>query len=213
MLERVWRQGNPPTVLVGMEAGAATEQNSTEVPQKTKTRAAIWLCNPTSGIHLDKTVIKKATCTPVFRAALLTTAKTWTQPKWPSTDAWIEKRRRTHSGIPLLLLLLLLCPTLCDPIDAAHQAPPSLGFSRQEHWSVLPFPSPVHESEKWKGSRSVVSDSQRPHRLQPTCWAIIQKNEIMPFAATRVNLETVILRELSQNEKDKYVMTSLIRQV
>ena len=36
---------------------------------------------------------------------------------------------------------------------------PSLGFSRQEHWSGLPFPSPVHESEKWKGSHSVVSDS------------------------------------------------------
>ena len=30
---------------------------------------------------------------------------------------------------------------------AAHQAPPSLGFSRQEHWSGLPFPSPVHENE------------------------------------------------------------------
>ena len=30
---------------------------------------------------------------------------------------------------------------------AAHQAPPSLGFSRQEHWSGLPFTSPVHESE------------------------------------------------------------------
>ena len=30
---------------------------------------------------------------------------------------------------------------------AAHQAPPSLGFSRQEHWSGLPFPSPKHESE------------------------------------------------------------------
>ena len=33
---------------------------------------------------------------------------------------------------------------------AAHQAPLSLGFSRQEHWSGLPFPSPMHESEKWK---------------------------------------------------------------
>ena len=51
---------------------------------------------------------------------------------------------------------------------AAHQAPPSLGFSRQEHWSGLPFPSPMHESEKWKWSCSVVSDSQRPHGLQPT---------------------------------------------
>ena len=38
---------------------------------------------------------------------------------------------------------------LCaNPQTAAHQALPSLGFSRQEHWSGLPFPSPVHESEK-----------------------------------------------------------------
>ena len=54
---------------------------------------------------------------------------------------------------PLLLLLLLLsCLShvrLCaTPEMAAHQAPPSLGFSRQEHWSGLPFPSPMHESEK-----------------------------------------------------------------
>ena len=52
----------------------------------------------------------------------------------------------------LLLLLLLsrfsrvrLCAT---PETAAHRAPPSLGLSRQEHWSGLPFPSPMHESEK-----------------------------------------------------------------
>ena len=55
-------------------------------------------------------------------------------------------------GNALLLLLLLsrfsrvqLCAT---PWTAAHQAPPSLGFSRQEHWSGLPFPSPMHEREK-----------------------------------------------------------------
>ena len=51
---------------------------------------------------------------------------------------------------------------------AAHQALQSLGFSRQEHWSGLPFPSPMHESEKWEWSCSVVSDSSRPHGLQPT---------------------------------------------
>ena len=52
----------------------------------------------------------------------------------------------------LLLLLLLrrfsrvrLCAT---PQTAAHQAPPSLGFSRQEHWSRLLFPSPMQKSEK-----------------------------------------------------------------
>ena len=51
-----------------------------------------------------------------------------------------------------LLLLLLnhfsrvqLCAA---PYMAAHQPPPSLGFSRQEHWHGLQFPSPMHESEK-----------------------------------------------------------------
>ena len=60
------------------------------------------------------------------------------------------------------------CLTLCDPIDGSPPGSPVLlGFSRQEHWSGLPFPSPMHESEKWKWSHSVVSDSQRPHGLQP----------------------------------------------
>ena len=45
---------------------------------------------------------------------------------------------------------------------AAHQAPPSLGFSRQEHRSGLPFPSLVHESKKSKWSCSVMSNSLWP---------------------------------------------------
>ena len=74
---------------------------------------------------------------------------------------------------PTLMLLLLLsrfsCVQLCvTPQTAVHQDPPSLGFSRQEYWSGLPFPSPMHESEKWKWSHSVVSDSSPPHGLQPT---------------------------------------------
>ena len=41
------------------------------------------------------------------------------------------------------------CVGVCStPETEADQAPPSLGFSRQEHWSGLPFPSPMHESEK-----------------------------------------------------------------
>ena len=52
----------------------------------------------------------------------------------------------------LLLLRLLLSRVsrvrLCVTAEtAAHQAPLSLGFSRQEQWSGLPFPSPMHESE------------------------------------------------------------------
>jgi len=69
----------------------------------------------------------------------------------------------------LLLLSRFNCVRLCaTPETAAHQAPPSLGFSRQEHWSGLPFPSPMQESEKWKWSRSVMSDSLWSHGLQPT---------------------------------------------
>ena len=45
---------------------------------------------------------------------------------------------------------------------------PSLGFSRQEHWSGLPFPSPMNKSEKWKWSHSVMVDSSWSHVLQPT---------------------------------------------
>ena len=53
----------------------------------------------------------------------------------------------------MLLLLLLLCRfnrvRLCaTPEDGSPPGSPSLGFSRQEHWSGLPFPTPMHESEK-----------------------------------------------------------------
>ena len=60
------------------------------------------------------------------------------------------------------------CLTLCDPIDGSPPGSPIPGILQQEHWSGLPFPFPMHESEKWKWSRSVVSDSWRPHGLQPT---------------------------------------------
>ena len=59
----------------------------------------------------------------------------------------LQSSRQYGTGTKMLLLLLScfsrvqLCVT---PQTAAHQAPPSLGFSRQEHWSGLPFPSPMH---------------------------------------------------------------------
>ena len=53
-----------------------------------------------------------------------------------------------HSAAAAAAKLLQSCPTLCDPIDGSPPASPSLGFSRQEHWSGLPFPFPMHESEK-----------------------------------------------------------------
>ena len=67
-----------------------------------------------------------------------------------------------------LLLLLLshfsrvrLCVT---PQTAAHQAPPSLGFSRQEQWRGLSFPSPMQESER---------------EVAQSCPTLYMENEIM----------------------------------
>ena len=95
-----------------------------------------------------------------------------------SREKWIQCTSHcylSHSFSPSFLLSLLLWASRksvllllshfsrvwlwATPEMAARQASPSLGFSRQEHWSGLPFPSPMHESEKWKWSRSVVSDS------------------------------------------------------
>ena len=51
---------------------------------------------------------------------------------------------------------------------AAHQALPSLGFSRQEHWSGWPFPSPIHESERgeWKSWLKTDHSQNRDHSFQ-----------------------------------------------
>ena len=77
-------------------------------------------------------------------------------PGGPEESDMTEQLHFHFPGLVNLLLLLSrfsrvrLCAT---PETAAHQAPPSLGFSRQEHWSGLPFPSPMHESES-EGAQS-----------------------------------------------------------
>ena len=93
------------------------------------------------GIHPEKTLTQKRTCTLVFIAALFTVAKTCKQPKCPLTDEWIKKMWYIYTV---------------------------------EYYSA------------------------------------IKKNEIMPFAATWMNLEMIILSEVSQTKKDKYHMISLI---
>ena len=60
------------------------------------------------------------------------------------------------------------CPTLYDPIDGSPLGSPVPGILQARTLEWLPFPSPMHESEEWKWSRSVVSNSSRPHGLQPT---------------------------------------------
>ena len=93
---------------------------------------------PLLGIYPDKILIQKDTCTHMFTAALFTIAKTWKQPKCPSTDEWIKKTWYIYT---------------------------------MEYYSA------------------------------------IKKNEIMPYAATWMQLEIIILIEVSQKEKDKYGIT------
>ena len=91
MLERVWRKGNPPTLLVGMQTSTATMQNSVEIPLKIANRTTYDSAIPLLGIHTEETRIERDTWTPMFIAALFTIAKTWKQPRCPSADEWIRK--------------------------------------------------------------------------------------------------------------------------
>ena len=94
MLKRVWRYGNPPILLVRMKTGAATIENTMEVPQKTKNRVTICSCNPIPGhISIQNSNLKRYmqpyvhSCT-THKSPI---AKSWKQPKGPSTEEWIKK--------------------------------------------------------------------------------------------------------------------------
>ena len=95
MLERVGKNRNPLTLLVGMQSSTATMENSVEILKKNKTKQnkrklEIELpydpAIPLLGIHMEETRIERDTCTPMFIIA-----KTWKQPRCPSTDKLIRK--------------------------------------------------------------------------------------------------------------------------
>ena len=62
-----------------------------EVPQKLKIKLPYDPAIPVLGIYLEKNMVQKDTCTPMFIAALFTIARTWKQPKCPSMEEWIKK--------------------------------------------------------------------------------------------------------------------------
>ena len=93
-----------------------------------------WLDGNTDSMDMslgelrELVMVREAWCTTIHG---VTKSRTW-------LSAWTELIFEI-----LLLLSCFSCVRLCETTEkAAHQAPPSLGFSRQEHWSGLPFPSP-----------------------------------------------------------------------
>ena len=91
MLEKVWRKGNPLTLLVGMQTSTATVENSVEILKRLEIELPYDPAIPLLGIHTEETRIERDTCTPMFIVALFIIARTWKQPRFPSADEWIRK--------------------------------------------------------------------------------------------------------------------------
>ena len=87
MLERVWREGNPPTLLGECKLVQPLRRIEWSFLKKLKLDPTI----PLLGIYPEQNMIQKDTCTPMFIAILFILAKTWKQPKYPLTEEWIKK--------------------------------------------------------------------------------------------------------------------------
>ena len=77
---------------------------------------------PLLGIYPKKTSsqIQKDICTPMFTAALFTTAKIWKQPKCPSVDEWIKKTWHIYKMLHLFSHKKKTNPTICNNMDGAR---------------------------------------------------------------------------------------------
>ena len=91
MLEMVGRKGNPPALLVEYKLIQPLWRTVWRFLKELKLELPYDPAIPLLGIYPEKTIIQKDTCTTMFTAALFTIAKTWKQPKCPSTEEWIKK--------------------------------------------------------------------------------------------------------------------------
>ena len=90
------------------------------------------------------------------------------------------------------------CPTHCDPLDSSlHQAPLPMGFSRQEHWSGLPFPSPGNKFHK-SPKRSSILKSITSFYLAIKNWKLTFWND-----TTVKNIKSLLLRNCHSLEVPK----------
>ena len=106
---------------------------------------------------------------------------------------WMQAATTTKS--------LQSCPTLCDPIDSSPQALLSMGFSSQEYWSGLPFPSPMHECMLSRFSHVWLCDPMDSSPLGPICpWDSPGKNTgVGCHFLLHENMKNILMRKCIRN--------------
>ena len=93
-------------------------------------------------------------CCCCCQVASVVSDSVWPHRRQPTRlpRPWDSPGKNTGVGCHFLLQCMKVksesevaqsCPTLATPWTAAHQAPPSMGFSRQKYWSGVPLPSPI----------------------------------------------------------------------
>ena len=91
MLERVWRKGNPLTLLLEMQTSKPLWRTVWRFLKKLEIELPYDPTLPLLGIHTKETRSERDMCTPLFITALFIIARTWKQPRFPSADEWIRK--------------------------------------------------------------------------------------------------------------------------
>jgi hypothetical protein len=90
MLVRMWRKRNTPPLLAGLQACTTTLEVSLEVPKKIGHRTTGRSAIPLLGIYPEYVPThSKGTCPTMFIAALFIIARSWKEPRCPSTEEWI----------------------------------------------------------------------------------------------------------------------------
>ena len=145
--------------------------------------------------------------------------------------------QETHSFDPLSEVSEWSCSVVSDPATSwtvAYQAPPSMGFSRQECWSGLPFPSPVrilqfclrHSKELWasvpwrhvQGFHSITYNSKKleitPHQNEPISFGLVmnihttvKSDWIRPVCI----MDTIVWSEKIQLEEDTHCVIQVMK--
>ena len=90
MLERVWRNGNPLTLLVECKLVQPLWRTVWRFLKKLEIELPYNPAIQLLSIHTEETRIERDICNPMFIIALFTIARTWKQSKCPSTKKWIK---------------------------------------------------------------------------------------------------------------------------